>query len=127
MGIDVYMRWTGQTDEERQAQYTGFSIVHGRVGYLREAYHGDPYATRVLVPEAFSAAETDQQEVPIPAAVLRERLPAALDACEIRHTTLYQDSPDLIARAKQSYIDFVALAERKEETTGEPVRILVSA
>lgn len=27
MGIDVYMRWLWQTDEEKSAQYTGFSIV----------------------------------------------------------------------------------------------------
>lgn len=41
------------TEHERRAQQTGFSVVHGHVGYLREAYHGEPYATRVLVPEAF--------------------------------------------------------------------------
>lgn len=53
MGIDVYARWDGQTEAERQAQYTGFSIVSGDVGYLREAYHGEPYATRALFPECF--------------------------------------------------------------------------
>jgi hypothetical protein len=46
MGIDIYMRWKGQTDEETQAQFVGFSVVHGHVGYLREAYHGAPYATK---------------------------------------------------------------------------------
>jgi hypothetical protein len=28
-------------------------VLHGHVVYLREAYHGEPYATRVLVHEAF--------------------------------------------------------------------------
>ena len=46
MGIDIYARWNGQSSAEQQAQYTGFSIEHGHVGYLREAYHGAPYATR---------------------------------------------------------------------------------
>lgn len=56
MGIDVYAKWDGMTDEEQQAQYTGFSIVSGHTGYLREAYHGEPYATRVLFPECFDEA-----------------------------------------------------------------------
>ena len=128
MGIDVYLRWTGQTDEERQAQYTGFSIVHGHVGYLREAYHGEPYATRILVPEAFSESGDDEGGVLIPAAILRERLPAALETCERRHRTLYpSDTPEDIAEYKQSYIDFVQLAEQKETETGEFVRVVVSS
>lgn len=36
MGIDVYIKWDHQSEEEREAQYTGFSNVHGHVGYLRE-------------------------------------------------------------------------------------------
>ena len=55
MGIDLYARWRDMTEDERAAQITGFSIEHGHVGYLREAYHGEPYATRVLIPEAFEA------------------------------------------------------------------------
>ena len=42
MGIDIYARWRGQTEEEQHAQITSFSVVHGHVGYLREAYHGEP-------------------------------------------------------------------------------------
>ncbi len=71
MGIDVYLQWKGQTEEETQAQYTGFSIDAGHTGYLREAYHGGPYATHILVREAF---ESENQKAQIPAAVMRERL-----------------------------------------------------
>ena len=124
MGIDVYLRWDGQTKEEKKAQYTGFSIVHGHVGYLREAYHGEPYATRVLVQEAFD--DNGSPAVVIPAATLRKRLPAALKAVEERHTTIYHDSPEAIAEYKKSYEEFVALAERKEAETGKPVRVVVS-
>src|SRR5438128_1651131 len=50
MGIDIYAYWDGMTDAEEAAQITGMSVVRGHVGYLREAYHGEPHATRVLVP-----------------------------------------------------------------------------
>jgi len=82
MGIDVYAKWDEQTEAERQAQFTGFSIVSGDVGYLREAYHGEPYATRVLFPECFS---DDVGEVAIPAITLRERLPEAINATTQRY------------------------------------------
>lgn len=71
MGIDVYLKWDGMTEKEKQDQVTGFDTTMGRVGYLREAYHGGPYATKMLVREAFEA-ETCEAE--IPAAVMRERL-----------------------------------------------------
>lgn len=71
MGIDIYLTWEGQTKEERNGQITGFSAVAGHAGYLREAYHGGPYATEILVREAFDSPDAQAQ---IPAAVMRERL-----------------------------------------------------
>ena len=54
MGIDIYARWRGQTLDEIAAQTrAGFSVEAGSTGYLREAYHGEPYATRHLCAEAF--------------------------------------------------------------------------
>jgi hypothetical protein len=53
MGIDIYAEWRGMSDEEREVQVTGFSVVRGHVGHLSEPEDGEPYATRVLVPEAF--------------------------------------------------------------------------
>jgi len=35
MGTDVYLEWEGKTEEEQKAQYTGWSIEGGFVGYLR--------------------------------------------------------------------------------------------
>lgn len=125
MGIDVYLRWNGQTVAEEQAQYTGFSIEHGHVGYLREAYHGSPYATKVLVPEGWGDT-LYEDGIPIKASTLRERLPAVLKAAEERERNVYNSkkpNPNIL----KSYEDFVALAERKEAETGEPCRIIVSA
>jgi hypothetical protein len=71
MGIDLYLRWDDQTDAEKNAQITGFSTVAGSTGYLRESYHGGPYATALLAREAF---DSETAEARIPAAVMRERL-----------------------------------------------------
>lgn len=71
MGIDIYLEWDGMEEEEKSAQATGFSTTSGNVGYLREAYHGGPYATRILVREAFEAENCRAQ---IPAETMRERL-----------------------------------------------------
>ena len=122
MGIDIYARWKGQTEAEEQAQNTGFSVMHGHVVYLREAYHGEPYATRYLVPEAFENGRAQ-----IPAAVLRERLPQTLALVEERERTIYDNyDEESIAEVKQSFTDFVALCEEKERATGEPVFIIAS-
>ena len=54
MGLDLYARWKDETEVEWRAKIVArFSAHSGSVGYLREAYHGEPYATRTLAPEAF--------------------------------------------------------------------------
>ena len=114
MGIDIYAKWYGMSEKEEQAQIAGcFSTVHGHVGYLREAYHGEPYATLVLVPEEVF----ERGEAFIRAAVLRERLPEALRTAERRERALYQSSAADIAEVLQSYRDFVDLGARKEAET----------
>jgi hypothetical protein len=123
MGIDIYAKWKGQTREEEQAQITGFSTVHGHVGYLREAYHGEPYATRYLVSEAFASPECEAR---IPAQTLRKRLPETLKLVERRERDLYQAPPQVIAAVQRSYVDFVEFCEGKERATGEACRIVAS-
>ncbi|PIR50290.1 hypothetical protein COU79_00190 [Candidatus Peregrinibacteria bacterium CG10_big_fil_rev_8_21_14_0_10_54_7] len=125
MGIDIYARWEGQTKEEEEAQYILFSAVHGHVGYLREAYHGEPYATRHLMAEVFKSAEGKAK---IPAKVLRKRLPETIRLAKKRQRVVYEhkgsindDHPVI-----KSFTDFVDLCERKERETGKPVTILAS-
>jgi hypothetical protein len=125
MGIDIYAVWKGQTKEEAEAQITGFSVIDGHVGYLREAYHGGPYATKHLCREAF---ESETNEAKIPAEVLRERLPETLRLAEEREREVYGVARrEKMAPVLQSFRDFVALCERKEQETGEPVTIQASA
>ena len=124
MGIDIYAKWRGQTESEREEQLSvPFSTIVGRFGYLREAYHGEPYATNYLCAEAFNS---ETYEARIPAATLRERLEKTLHLAAERERKLYQSSDEDIADVLQSYREFVALCERKERETGEPVRIVAS-
>lgn len=122
MGIDIYAEWSSMRQEESKVQITGFDTAAGQVGYLREAYHGAPYATRVLVPEAF-----EEGVAVIPAAVLRARLPATLAAAEEREKAVYdQTNPLEIQRVLDSFRSFVELCEGKEAETGEPCRFIAS-
>lgn len=122
MGIDIYAEWDGMSDAEKKAQITGFSVEHGHVGYLREAYHGEPYATRVLVPESFEAGSAE-----IPAETLWERIPETLKAAERRERDLYGETDiNEIGRVLKSYVDFVELCARKEDETGKPCLIIAS-
>ncbi len=124
MGIDIYAKWRGMTEEDKQKQYTGFSITAGGVGYLREAYHGAPYATRELVAEAFDS-ETGTSA--IPSATLRERLPKVLETVAERQRKVYPDESEEDLKAVQdSFTAFVELCEKMEEVTGEPVEIVAS-
>ena len=123
MGIDVYLKWKGMTEDDRDAQITGFSTTHGHVGYLREAYHGEPYATRHLLPEAF---ESEDGSAKIAASVLRERLPHTLELAEKRERTIYKGSDEDVQACCKSFSDFVELCERKEAETGEPMTIVAS-
>lgn len=120
MGIDIYARWKNQSVEAKQAQTAAwFSTVAGDRGYLREAYHGEPYATRFLCAEAFATGEAR-----ISTAILRGRLPHAIALVEERERKLYGGNEANIEAVKKSYRDFVQLCEEKEQETGEPVQII---
>lgn len=123
MGIDIYARWKDQTEEEEEAQFKcGFDSTVGNVGYLREAYHGEPYATRFLVREAFESGIAF-----IPARKLRERLPETLRLAEKREREIYKaTTTEDIGPTLKSFTGFVELCERKEAETGEPVEIMAS-
>lgn len=122
MGIDIYMEWKNQTEEEKKAQITGYSITAGNVGYLREAYHGEPYPTHFLVSEAFEKGKTQ-----IPAKTLFLRLNHTLELAREREEKVYFETKETkIQEILKSYKDFVKLALNKESETGEPVTIIAS-
>lgn len=121
MGIDIYARYRGQPQEELDEQSSYYMTgAGGGVGYLREAYHGQPYVTRFLVGEAFATGEAA-----IRAALLRERLPEARRLAEVRLRQVYQETDDREIRSTQdNYTAFVEFCERIERETGEPALII---
>jgi hypothetical protein len=123
MGIDIYAKWDRMSMQETAAQKKVWaSAVDGHLGYLREAYHGEPYATKVLVPEAFEYGRAR-----ITASRLQKRLPDALQAAEMRERKVYgATDANEIERVLKSYRDFVALCVRKEDETGIPCLIVAS-
>jgi hypothetical protein len=123
----------------QEAQITGFDVSEraGAAGYLREAYHGAPYATEFLVPEGFDPEAQQgipdlpsrygdglQIGVPILAATLRARLPEAIDVAQARGRKIYRnaDGDPSMVKALEA---FVALAE-KVEAEGRRVFVSVS-
>lgn len=149
MGIDIYMSPNtidddGVGTDETNIRY--FDTTNGDAGYLREAYHGGPYVTEVLVPEAFEWTRwlgdcpndaTDdwpadleywlRRGAPIHASVMRGRLVEALEAFERRIANVYPDTDEkLKAEQWQAFVDFVELAERIEAATGEAVQVYAS-
>ena len=121
MGIDIYAEWDKQSKGERESQLSAWlATVSGDVGYLQESYHGEPYATEYLFAEAF-ASETGKAQ--IPAETLQSRLPMALKLVEERARKLYEATDEEVEQEKQSFRDFVELCARKEEETGEAMRI----
>jgi hypothetical protein len=62
----------------------------------------------------------------IPARVLRERLPEALELVRKRYSTLYKGAEVEVNEVVQSFANFVELCERKEKETGSPVTIIAS-
>lgn len=106
MGIDVYLEWQGQTDAEEQAQFTGYRTDAGHLGYLREAYHGGPYVTRHLVGDAFD------EDKAIPAATLRDRLPAAILLALYRHEIVYGTGTDPGLITAEPACDIITLARQ---------------
>lgn len=70
MGIDIFLEWPDKEQTQDDAPEI-WSQTQGHVGYLRESYKGEPYATKFLVREAF---EAKNYRAKIPAAVMRKRL-----------------------------------------------------
>jgi hypothetical protein len=119
MKIEIYAEWDGMTGAERNAQAMSFD---GIAGYLQESYHGEPYATRRLFPEAFMFGRAE-----ITAAALLKRLPVALEIVEARsRDTDGAIDERAIEGVQKEYRDFVALCAQKEYETGHPCLIIAN-
>ncbi len=124
MQIDVFAQWDRMSFEDASAQLTGKFTHTSGAGYLQEPYHGEPYATKTLVPEAFRYGRAR-----IAAADLQKRLPDALHIVETRERLTAVTSADeaAIEKMQKEYRDFVALCAEKEDETGIPCLIVTSS
>jgi len=130
MGIDCYLINPDtnkvHAEETGQEEAMGFNPFSGHAGYLREAYHGGPYATQVLLKEGwFEDGERDEEgNFSLKASTLRERLPETLEAAIIRNRENYSGRDEKMVL--QSFKDFVDLAEELEKEKGKPCKFYVS-
>ena len=137
MGIDCYNQTAQDLNGNDSGQ--GFDITAGDKGYLREAYHGSPYATHYLLKECFEIDDVlgdlsgrdegveYEIKVFIPAKLLRKRLPHTLAIVEERYINNYKDATkDNIEEAQKSFDDFVELAEKIEKREGKPCEFYAS-
>jgi hypothetical protein len=137
MGIDVQMLWKGMTEADNNAQSS--VGVRGAQGVLRENYHDGYHFSRYLFREAFDAkpwygegklpdgdyfdARSNAGYAQIPAAVLKERLPVALEMIKVEW--FKKDNREVDESYLQHVRDFIALAEQKERATSTPILICV--
>ena len=135
MGIDCY----NETAQGLIDKPKWLSTDSGDKGYLREAYHGSPYATHYLLKECFEIDDVlgdlsgrdegveYEIKVFIPAKLLRKRLPHTLAIVEERYINNYKDATkDNIEEAQKSFDDFVELAEKIEKREGKPCEFYAS-
>jgi len=116
MGIEIFTTWRGISAADAEAQRkSAYSSTAGETGYLFEEYDEPQYATKYLCAEAI-----EKGGARIEAALLKERLPHALTLAD-KMARLINGDERFVEATKQSYRDFVALCERKEKETGEPV------
>jgi hypothetical protein len=121
MGIDIYAYSRDPGEPQEEPMWS--TIDSGNKGYLREAYHGEPYATKYLVLEAFQCPEGAL----IPAQTLRRRLPETLRLAGERTRKLYPGtSAEVFKATLQSFRDFVEFCEQVELRTGRSARIVAS-
>lgn len=129
MGIDCYLINPDtnklHAEETGQEEAMGFNPFSGHAGYLREAYHGGPYATQVLLKEGWFDEERDEEgNFSLEASTLRERLPETLEAAAIRNRVNYAHRDE--DAVLKSFKDFVDLAEDLEKKNGKPCKFYVS-
>lgn len=105
MGFDVYLKWDGMTRVDEDAQITGYSLVHGHIGYLRWSYEEPNPVLALLDP---FMGDDYPAEISVPNAKLINRLPYVLGALG----DFFEDEG--LDRIFKSFQDFVKLHGGKE-------------
>ena len=116
MGFDVYLRWDGITNEEESAQITGYSTVHGHVGYLRWSYD-EPNPVLALLKPFMNDDDYPDRITKVKGVDLTDRLPKVKEA--IDH---WDDiKPNIKNEIFESFNNFCHLFELKEDAGLNPI------
>ena len=120
MELKMWAHWKNQSAEELREQYDKglYGPQTEGIGYLEGDLPGGHSATLDL----FKEAHASMRGAKIPASVLAERLPEALETVRITESD-NGATEEQIAKAQESYRQFVEFCARKEKDTGEPVFI----
>lgn len=118
MGADIYLRWDGMTEEERKQQFTGFSVISGKYGYLRGAYNGHVGWDAIQVLFKNISFDSDESDWKVDIKILKTNL-------NLLEKGLFMDRKnDFYEKDNESeiksYRDFVAFAEKKLEEGKNP-------
>lgn len=113
MGIDVYMIWRGITEEEKERQFTGYGVVHGHVGYLREAYGGDISAISLLWKDT-----NWDRPIHLKVKTLEKRMPEVIRAIKKRYAG--DEDREITQLVIKSFKDFIKLYKEKENAGLHP-------
>lgn len=122
MGIDIYAEWADERFEEVKPTLDSWAEEQQNyAGYIREAYHGEPYPSQYLVREAFHHPDG----VIIESKTLRARLPETLRRARERERIIYgvTDNEE-IEREVAQYERFVTFCEMMEEKLQSPPTII---
>ena len=101
MGIDIFAKWQEQTDRERREQAAEWLLTSGgQIGYLREAYHGEPYATQYL----WNRLGADKACPRFRLAVIVKEKPGILDSYNLFMDNTLWTNPLLASSASCDYL-----------------------
>lgn len=121
MGVDVYLSWTGITEEEKQKQFVGYDCTCGRFGYLRSSYCGVAY-------EAISQFFGKYYDIGMGKPIKFDFKYIENNLKEMEKGIFKKRAKEFYKKGKvseiQSYRDFLALAKQKKKE-GKKVMVTI--
>jgi hypothetical protein len=113
LGYDIYLKWEGMTENDKERQITGFSLKHGHVGYLRASIHFDGLID--IFKQLFKEAWTgyNEGEIELEKRQLEKRYKKLNWAKFNQNVERWEMKEERVKEIKTSVENFVHLAESK--------------
>jgi hypothetical protein len=113
MGYDIYLKWEGMTENDKDKQRTRFSLIHGHVGYLRASFNF--YGLIDIFKQLFKESWTgyNEGEMELEKGELQKRYKNLNWGKFDLNVERWEMSEERIREIKTSVENFVHLAETK--------------